>query len=297
VEPKSQAREHALVRAWEIADQEFVLENRRPPRQRAHFQVQEIAEAVARLPGRPEINRQLCWSIIIDLFLWIQRGEFAAADVLMLIGGEPRLTPFAPALQAMSKDAELSGDERSGARRPVFEQRPRGVYVNLGAIILTRRATKQYLENCGQTGAERVLKEWFGASTAVGTGGSAMSGFHQPYSNGVTSGNSLADGISPLPEGLAQAVATPTKIGNSGRRRGPAPAVFDRVKKAMMADLQSHIAGETGKPDPRKMLQKNWLARCLWCEEPRERQAETRRCQPHRSRASWVCDRVALCAT
>jgi hypothetical protein len=161
----------ARLAAWREADEKWLSDSRRPLRDRDHFQVQEIAEAIARLPERLEVDRQLCRSVVIDLFQWICRKEFTDDEVLFLVG-KPQLTaPFLPTLQAYSEapaeTAErLSPDPESGARWPVFESRPhiRGtVHVNVGAIILTRAATRRYLDCCNLPGARRVLNEWFQA--------------------------------------------------------------------------------------------------------------------------------------
>jgi hypothetical protein len=82
-------------------------------------------------------------------------------------------------------------------------------------------------------------------------------GEREEAQDGATNRNSLAERISLLPEGTVQAVATPPKYQDSGRRRGREPVTFNRVKDAMIADLRAVLAGD-GERDPRKMLQKRW---------------------------------------
>ena len=149
--------------AWQAADNQWLRDNLQPPHQREHFQVAEIAEALARLPGRPEVDPQLRRSITNDLYEWIERREFAEEDVLMLVGGSKLFVPFP--LDEVLNDAtqKLIGNPKSSPRRPVFELSSfdRLVWLNLGAIILTRPAVRRYLDRCGFDGAPRVTAEWF----------------------------------------------------------------------------------------------------------------------------------------
>jgi hypothetical protein len=87
-------RDAADDAAWQVADNQWLRDNLQPPLQREHFQVAEIAEALARLPGRPEVDAQLRRSITNDLYEWIERREFAEEDVLMLVGGSKLCVPF-----------------------------------------------------------------------------------------------------------------------------------------------------------------------------------------------------------
>jgi hypothetical protein len=143
------ADDAAWFAAWQAADSQWLRDNLRPPYQREHFQVAEIAEALARLPGRPEVDAQLRRSITNDLYEWIERREFAEEDVLMLVGGSKLCVPFP--LDKVLNDAtqKIIGDLESSPRRPVFELRSfdrSSVWLNLGAIILARPAVRLYLD-------------------------------------------------------------------------------------------------------------------------------------------------------
>ncbi len=155
---------------WQAADNQWRRDNLKPPHQREHFQVAEIAEALARLPGRPEVDAQLRRSITIDLYEWIERREFAEEDVLMLLGGSKLCVPF-PLDEVLNDGTQkLIGNPESSPRRPVFELRnfDRSVWLNLGAVILTRPAVRRYLDRCGFDGAPRVTAEWFGKDATPG---------------------------------------------------------------------------------------------------------------------------------
>jgi hypothetical protein len=158
------ADDAASFAAWQAADNQWRRDNLKPPHQREHFQIAEIAEALARLPGRPEVDAELRRSITFDLYEWIERREFAQEDVLMLVGGSKSWVPFP--LDEVLNDAtrKLIGNPKSSPRRPVFELSSvdGSVWLNLGAIILTRPAVHGYLDRCGFDGAPRVTAEWFG---------------------------------------------------------------------------------------------------------------------------------------
>jgi hypothetical protein len=158
------ADDAAWFAAWQAADDQWLRDNLQPPLQREHFQVAEIAEALARLPGRPEVDAQLRRSITIDLYEWIERREFAEEDVLMLVGGSKLCVPFPLCEVLDDATRKLVGNPESSPRLPVFELRSfdRSGWLNLGAIILTRPAVRQYLDRCGFDGAPRATAEWFG---------------------------------------------------------------------------------------------------------------------------------------
>jgi hypothetical protein len=167
--------EKAARAAWEAADKQWLRDNARPPRQRDQFQVGELAQALARLAGRPDVNWRLYDAIARDSYEWIDRGEFGDEQVLALTGEPQPCEPYLPALAKIvaaepnSPYANLQPD----ARRPVFERDLAGsVRVNVAAIILTRPAVRQYLDGCGLRGAPRVHREWFGKAEAAPASGS-----------------------------------------------------------------------------------------------------------------------------
>jgi hypothetical protein len=70
------------------------------------------------LPGRPEVDAQLRRSIIIDLYDWIERREFAEEDVLMFVGGSKLCVPFPldEVLDDATQKVILNPESRPGAR-------------------------------------------------------------------------------------------------------------------------------------------------------------------------------------
>ncbi len=95
--------------AWREAKKIWLIETQMPLRDRKEFQVEEIADALARKPGRREIDGQERRRIVIDVFGWIMRGEFDDCDVLMLVGSPQLFAPFLPEFRAVKEEAEQEG--------------------------------------------------------------------------------------------------------------------------------------------------------------------------------------------
>jgi hypothetical protein len=125
-----------VQRAW-------LAEASQPIRQRQRFKFGEIADALARRPGRQEVDRAESARIGADLVEWFHRGEFAAEEVLASFDDPPHFRPLKPSLDDARRQAERDGR---------LEWRE---------LILTRPALKTYLVRTSLDGASRLFREWF----------------------------------------------------------------------------------------------------------------------------------------
>jgi hypothetical protein len=111
-----------------------------------------LALALARLPGRLEVDHDEANRILDDIAEQYERGDFAENEVLASYLGPP---PGLRSLAEIKQDAEGRGEPSP----------------SLGEIrvcgILSYAAAKRYVEASGLAGAPRVLREWFGAGSAV----------------------------------------------------------------------------------------------------------------------------------
>jgi hypothetical protein len=115
------------------------------------FYVSEIARAIARLPGRAEVDHEEAYRIADDIAEWYLRGEFRDDEVVAYAGDPPALR----SLGEIKEDARRRG-ENWCLSQPEWR----------AACMLTAPAARRYLEGCGLAGAQRVLREWF-AEVAV----------------------------------------------------------------------------------------------------------------------------------
>jgi hypothetical protein len=103
--------------------------------------------------------------IAAHLYRWIERGECEDEEALVLVGGAQTTVPFRGALDKIVKRDRrnrrtLMADLKLDADWPVFEERYGGVvWLNVGAIILTRPAVLRYLNHCGLDGVARLRRE------------------------------------------------------------------------------------------------------------------------------------------
>jgi hypothetical protein len=115
------------------------------------FYIYDLARAIARLPGRTEVDEQEAIRITDDIAEWYLRGEFHD-DEVVAYAGEP------PALRSL---AEIKDDaRRRGENWHLSQPEWRAVY------FLTAPAARRYLQGCGLVGGPRVLRDWFGAAEA-----------------------------------------------------------------------------------------------------------------------------------
>jgi hypothetical protein len=109
------------------------------------FYVMEIARAVARQPGRAEVDLDEAYRITDDIAEWYLRGEFGDDEVAAYAGPPPELRSLAE----IKEDAQ-----RRGENWRLSQPEWRACY------MLTAPATRRYLRGCGLAGAPRVLRQW-----------------------------------------------------------------------------------------------------------------------------------------
>jgi hypothetical protein len=109
--------------------------------------VRTLAEALARLPGRLEVDKEEAERIGVDLWERRQRGEFSAEEIVAQFV-RPDDPPDAP--RTWRPLADLDADICLGEWW-------------YGSVALTRPAARRYVVNCGLAGAPRVFVEWFGS--------------------------------------------------------------------------------------------------------------------------------------
>jgi hypothetical protein len=113
------------------------------------FYIHELARAIARLPGRAEVDEQEAYRITDDIAEWYRRGEFDDSEVVAFVGDPP----MPRSLADMKKDLHRRGESWC-LSQPEWR----------AAYCLTAPAARRYLEGCGFDGALRVLREWLGDS-------------------------------------------------------------------------------------------------------------------------------------
>ncbi len=111
------------------------------------FYIFEIAQKLAREPGRLEFDRDEAYRIGGDMYDWYRRGEFGEREVVAQYGDPPSFGPIGRA----EEEARRRGQE--------WQDLDFGLWY--GAIGLTYPAAKRYVEGCGLAGAARVLRDWF----------------------------------------------------------------------------------------------------------------------------------------
>jgi hypothetical protein len=112
----------------------------------------EIARAMARRPGRVEVDCEEAHRITDDIAEWYLRGEFGDDEVVAYASDPPSLRSLAE----IKEDARRRG-EIWRLSQPEWR----------AAYMLTVPAVRRYLEGCGLVGAPRVRQEWFGRTTRV----------------------------------------------------------------------------------------------------------------------------------
>jgi hypothetical protein len=153
----------------------------KPERERQYRSPYEIANALARRPGRLEVDSAERKRILHDLADWVRRGKFDASDVVILSGGDSpdfvSLTPLLPS------EILVTGDDALIRRPGGSALGPFGI-VHLAttseALFLRRRAVRQYIENSELEGAARVKKEWFSEAAAPSDEAAAISNRRGP---------------------------------------------------------------------------------------------------------------------
>jgi hypothetical protein len=113
------------------------------------FYIFEIGEAIARLPGRAEVDREEAIRITDDIAEWYLRDEFDDDEVVACAGDPPKLRSLARIREDLRRR-----DEDWILAQPEWR----------AGYALTAPAALRYLEGCGFAGAPRVRREWFGAA-------------------------------------------------------------------------------------------------------------------------------------
>lgn len=107
------------------------------------FYIFEIAHAVARLPGRAEVDEPEARRLGDDMAEWWCRGEFRECEAVVNAGDPPRQRP------------EMMEENRHSC--PEWRLSHSEWYAT---VMLTAPALQRYLEGCGFAGGQRVLREW-----------------------------------------------------------------------------------------------------------------------------------------
>jgi hypothetical protein len=155
-----EAHDAAAAAAW-------AAESHKPEVQRQYFGFDEIANALARRPGRLEVDSAEHQRILHDLVDWVRRGKSGASDVVILSGDPPDFVPLSPLVPSevlVTRDTLIhrSGGCTLGPLANVHLATPSET------LFLQCHAARQYLENSALEGALRVLKEWFPETVAIG---------------------------------------------------------------------------------------------------------------------------------
>ena len=98
----------ALSRALpEHIQSALLAETRQPFSKRRLFKFGEIAHALARKPGRQEVDKAESSRIGGDLVKWFECGEFADEEVWASFADLPHFRPLKPSLEDALLQAEL----------------------------------------------------------------------------------------------------------------------------------------------------------------------------------------------
>lgn len=115
------------------------------------FTFLDIAYALARLPGRLEVDRDEAGRILDDITERYANGDFAEDEIMVQVAPH-QLQPLKTVLENAQGRGELG---------PSLEE------IRVGGI-LSHAAAKRYVQASGLTGAARLLAEWFEPSPEAG---------------------------------------------------------------------------------------------------------------------------------
>jgi hypothetical protein len=153
-----EAQDAAAAAAW-------AAERQKPEGKRHYFGFDEIAIALARRPGRLEVDGAEHKRILRDLADWVRRGKFGAFDVALLGGDPADFVPLAPLIPGEI----LVTPYTLIRRRSAIPKGPFGI-IHMGTpsetLFLRARAARQYVENSTLDGAARLMREWFPEAVA-----------------------------------------------------------------------------------------------------------------------------------
>jgi hypothetical protein len=211
-----EAEDAAAAAAW-------AAERAKPMRERQYFRYDEIANALARKPGRLEVDAAERDRIVLDLADWTSRGEFdlsGDSEVVTLIGEPPYFVPLAPV--------------PSG-----------GILVRPEWLILRRDACRRYLTDSPLTDAPRLLRNWFPEAappppSASGETPSPDTGEPEPAETTATSAREIslsADSVAASDQ-PPQDTGEPQPLTRAESGQAPSRAYTSRPK-AQDADVQT----------------------------------------------------------
>jgi hypothetical protein len=108
--------------------------------------ISRLARALARLPDRLEFDRDEAQRVVIDIAERWRDGDIARDDAIVFGGAPQHWRPFAD-----------------------FPEDVDNLWLWETAVALTEPAARRYVETCGLAGAQRVLREMFGAPVPAQT--------------------------------------------------------------------------------------------------------------------------------
>jgi len=221
----------------------WTLENQKPWRDRSEFCIAELARELALAPGQVKTDRSDREQIVSDIYEWATQGECDEADVLMIVTYSRRLAPFLSECRAAraepgDRQLEPNPDPDFDVDYPVLEQLPNGrLRLNMGGIILKRRAVRALLDFCELPGASRLRRRL---------------GFDAHEQEHVSKAAAAGAGVqSSPPSDVANATPAPQQVEGSGggnqlppaqpqhrgRKRGPRDRVKSEMKDKYGPDL------------------------------------------------------------
>jgi hypothetical protein len=118
----------------------------------------QIARALARAPGRFEVDEEEAYRILDDIIAWWESGKFGPDEVVVVVDGDGD----PPQLQRRPLSLVLDEAQQRGEPLQLWPRLHWRDY-----IMLTYPAAKRYVETCGSTGAPRLLSELFSDATAA----------------------------------------------------------------------------------------------------------------------------------
>ena len=153
-----EAQDAAAAAAW-------AAERHKRERKRHYFGFDEISYALARRPGRLEVDSAERDRILHDLADWVRRGKFGASDVVILSGDPPDFVPLTPLLPS---EILVTLDKTLIRRHGVCPPGPIRIShlaTPSETLFLRRRAARQYIQDSALEGKigrascrERVLR-------------------------------------------------------------------------------------------------------------------------------------------
>jgi hypothetical protein len=160
----TEAENAARLAVWRENVACWTVENQKPWRDRSEFCIAELASELAWPPGQIKLGRSECEQIVSYIYRWATQGECDEADVLMIVNYSRRLAPFLSEYRDAraglgDRQFEPNPDPDCDVNYPVLDQLPNRLpRLNIGAIILTRRAVRALLDGRELPGASQLRR-------------------------------------------------------------------------------------------------------------------------------------------